>query len=406
MHAEWFAGSRGAFHELFVDLRVPIRLLEQAIDPYFISSLPPILGPNSGISQLDACRRILANRTSLFFVSLLVSKIVTIFSREILVHLLLQSNLLDELPKEPSFLSRCWKILKIVLLQSHAAPFKPRLHSRLLDALSDWRNALEPDISESFRLLSLPQYGESRKRSRCIEFNTDWDVCVNPQLRVLLAVSTLQPPQSWNPAFRSFFQWIASNWISLLPSQSFIVNEAAYSALIHCVRVVSEAREPFLQKWLHREMRRITAEGVVIAEIQKEIEQWPLYSTQLQKLVELTLLKDSLLPLDETPEKEKWHCYHFLKGGTITVKNRLLFPSWTFEFTIHIDETLCETPLIVCSESESVFQFIKTESNGTVFQFLGENESISFPCDLPAGSWTHFAFVVDAVTTVSFLPCI
>ena len=283
---------------------------------------------------------------------------------------------------------------------------RKRLHSRLLDALSDWRNALEPDISESFRLLSLPQYGESRKRSRCIEFNTDWDVCVNPQLRVLLAVSTLQPPQSWNPAFRSFFQWIASNWISLLPSQSFIVNEAAYSALIHCVRVVSEAREPFLQKWLHREMRRITAEGVVIAEIQKEIEQWPLYSTQLQKLVELTLLKDSLLPLDETPEKEKWHCYHFLKGGTITVKNRLLFPSWTFEFTIHIDETLGETPLIVCSESESVFQFIKTESNGTVFQFLGENESISFPCDLPAGSWTHFAFVVDAVTTVSFLPCI
>ena len=88
------------------------------------------------------------------------------------------------------------------------------------------------------------------------------------------------------------------------------------------------------------------------------------------------------------------------------MKNRLLFPSWTFEFTIHIDETLCETPLIVCSESESVFQFIKTESNGTVFQFLGENESISFPCDLPAGSWTHFAFVVDAVTTVSFLPCI
>ena len=328
---------------------------------------------------------------------------MTILSREILVRLLLQSNLLDELPKEPSFLSRCWKILKIVLLQSSAPLLKPRLQSRLLDALPDWRNALEPDLSTAFHLLALPQYGESRKRSRCIDFNTDWDICVNPQLRVLLAVSTLLSPQAWSPEARSFFQWIASQWIALLPSASFIVNEAAYTALIHCVRIVAEAREPFLQKWLYRQLHGITAEGVVVAEIQKEIEQWPLYSTQLQKLVELALLKDSLQPVDETPETEKWHCYHFSKGGTITVKNRLLFPSWTFEFSIRVDETLGETPLIVCSESESVFQFVRTESNEIVFQFLGENESISFLCDLPAGSWTHFAFVVDAVTTVSSL---
>lgn len=326
---------------------------------------------------------------------------MTILSREIFAHLLLKSSLLDDLPKDPSFLSRCWKILKVVLLQSHSGQFKQRMKASLLAHLSFWRPAIEPDLSFAFQLLSRNQYGESRKRARLIDFNTDWDICVNPQLRVLLAVSTLFPPQFWNAEFRSYFQWIASTWISLLPSESFLINEAAFTALTHLVRIAHESREPFYQKWFHRELHRITQDGIVIAAIQKEIEQWPLFSTQLQKLIELALLRDSLLPPDETPEQRKWHCYHFVKGGTIAVKNRLLFPAWTFEFTIHIDETLAETPLIVCSESESVIQFIKNESNEIEFQFIGENESVSFPCDLSVGSWTHFAFVVDSVTTVS-----
>lgn len=328
---------------------------------------------------------------------------MTILSRKILVHFLLKSPLLDELPKDPSFLARCWKILKVVLLQSPHGQFKQRLQARLLDSLPAWREAIEPDLSEAFRLLALPQYGESRRRSRCLDFNTDWDLCVNPQLRALLAVSTLLPAQSWSPSFRAFFQWIAAQWMALLPSGAFIVNEAAYQALLHCVRVVQQAREPFLQKWLHRALRRVTADGVVAAEIQKEIEQWPLFSSQLQKLVELALLNDSLQPGDETPEPATWHCYRFAPGGTVAVKSRALFPSWTLEFSLRLDAPLGETPLLLCSESESVLQFAPTASRGTVFQFVGENESVSFPCELPAGSWTHFALVVDAVTTVGSL---
>ncbi len=250
---------------------------------------------------------------------------------------------------------------------------------------------VKKDVMDMILLMKKGEYHESVKCLRGASFNSDVYLACIPQIRVMdgiVEIATILGNHTMTEREESWVKWCVECCYSLSQSSRKSVQYLAFHWLHRLQQI------PSLQSWILQRIAPLITDHQLLASLQGELEQYPLFSLVTQARLSLA---DSI---SITPSPQSFTYLHFPAHQRLSLGNRPIQPSWTLEFWLQLPtEVLSPEPIsLFCGLTSSIDVVCGMKRNR--IQLLSDNAIVTIDCDIPSGQWSHVAIVMDSMITV------